>query len=218
MGSVPGSPAVQLAQGARQIGLELSQASCARLLDYVALLRRWNRVHNLTTIDDASKMLTHHLLDSLSIAPFVSGDRCLDIGSGAGLPGMVMALAQPQQKWTLVESRAKKASFLREAKARCNAKNVTVIAARVEDYRPPTNFDTLASRAVSTLADLFKLTGHLHHPQMRLITMKGVYPKDELKALTPSQQDMTQVFPVEVPGLGARRHIVVMKEASEIQS
>ena len=118
MGRVPGSPVTQLAQGARQIGLELSQASCERLLDYATLLRRWNQVHNLTTIDDTSKMLTHHLLDSLSIAPFVSGDRCLDIGSGAGLPGMVMALAQPQQQWTLVESRAKKASFLREAKAR----------------------------------------------------------------------------------------------------
>ena len=218
MGRVSGSPLVQLAQGAKQIGLELSQASCERLLDYAALLRRWNQVHNLTTIDEESKMLTHHLLDSLSIAPFVSGDRCLDIGSGAGLPGMVMALAQPEQQWTLVESRGKKASFLREAKTRCNAKNVTVIAARIEDYRPPTNFDTLASRAVSTLADLFKMTGHLHHPQMRLITMKGAYPRDELNTLTPRQQDMTQVFPVEVPGLGARRHIVVMAEVSENQS
>ena len=213
-----GSPLVQLAQGATQIGLELSQASCERLLNYAALLRRWNQVHNLTTIDEESKMLTHHLLDSLSIAPFVSGDRCLDIGSGAGLPGMVMALAQPEQQWTLVESRGKKASFLREAKTRCNAKNVTVIAARIEDYRPPTNFDTLASRAVSTLADLFKMTGHLHHPHMRLITMKGAYPRDELNTLTPRQRDMTQVFPVEVPGLGARRHIVVMAEVSENQS
>tara|TARA_Y100001934_G_scaffold201285_1_gene237316 strand:- start:1221 stop:1877 length:657 start_codon:yes stop_codon:yes gene_type:complete len=218
MGGASGSPVVQLARGASQIGLELSQASCEQLLDYAALLRRWNQVHNLTTIDEASRMLTHHLLDSLSIAPFVSGDRCIDIGSGAGLPGMVLALAQPEQQWTLVESRVKKASFLREAKTRCNAKNVTVVAARIEDYRPPTNFDTLASRAVSTLADLFKMTVHLHHPQMRLITMKGVYPQDELNALTPSQQNMTQVFPVEVPGLGARRHIVVMAEDSENQS
>ena len=218
MGRVPGSPVTQLAQGARQIGLELSQASCERLLDYAALLRRWNQVHNLTTIDDTSKMLTHHLLDSLSIAPFVSGDRCLDIGSGAGLPGMVMALAQPQQQWTLVESRAKKASFLREAKAQCNAKNVTVIAARVEDYRPPTNFDTLASRAVSTVADLISMTGHLHHPSLRLISMKGIYPEDELSALTPRQRERTEVFPVAVPGLDAHRHIVVVTDVLEKQS
>ena len=163
-------------------------------------------------------MLTHHLLDSLSIAHFVFGNRCLDIGSGAGLPGMVMALAHPEQHWTLVESRAKKASFLREAKIRCKAENVTVIAARIEDYRPPENFDTLASRAVSTVSDLISMTGHLHHPSLRLISMKGIYPEEELSALTPRQREMTEVFPVEVPGLDAHRHIVVVTEVLEKQS
>ena len=213
-----GSLKLRLAEGARQIGLELSGACCDTLLDYAALIRKWNQAHNLTTIDDPAKMLTHHLLDSLSIARFVSGDRCLDIGSGAGLPGMVMALAHPEQHWTLVESRAKKASFLREAKTRCKAKNVTVIAARVEDYRPPANFDTLASRAVSTLANLISMTDHLHHPQGRLISMKGTYPEDELSALTPRHREMTEVFPVEVPGLDAHRHIVVMTDVSENQT
>jgi len=218
MGKVSGSSLSRLAEGARQFGLELSQTSCKRLLDYVSLLRKWNQVHNLTTVDEESKMLTHHLLDSLSIAPFVTGNRCLDVGSGAGFPGMVLALTQPQQQWTLVESRTKKASFLREVKTRCKAKNVTVIAGRVEDYRPSTNFDTLASRAVSTLADLFRMTGHLHHPHLRLVVMKGAYPEDELAALTPRQRAMARVFPVEVPGLSARRHIVVMAEVSENKS
>ncbi len=213
-----GSLKLRLAEGARQIGLELSEACCDTLLDYAALIRKWNQAHNLTTIDDPAKMLTHHLLDSLSIARFVSGDRCLDIGSGAGLPGMVMALANPEQQWTLVESRTKKASFLREAKTRCKAKNVTVIAARVEDYRPPANFDTLASRAVSTLANLISMTDHLHHPQGRLISMKGTYPEDELSALTPRHREMTEVFPVEVPGLDAHRHIVVMTDVLENQT
>ncbi len=94
---------LQLAEGASQIGLDLSEAQCDTLLDYAALIRKWNQTHNLTTIDDPAKMLTHHLLDSLSIARFVFGNRCLDIGSGAGLPGMVMALAHPEQHWTLVE-------------------------------------------------------------------------------------------------------------------
>ena len=163
-------------------------------------------------------MLTHHLLDSLSIARFVVGDRCLDIGSGAGLPGMVMALAYPEQHWTLVESRAKKASFLREAKIRCKAENVTVIATRIENYRPPENFDTLASRAVSTVADLISMTGHLHHPSLRLISMKGIYPEEELSALTPRQRETTEVFPVAVPGLDAHRHIVVVTDVLEKQS
>lgn len=209
---------LQLAEGASQIGLDLSEARCDTLLDYAALIRKWNQTHNLTTIDDPAKMLTHHLLDSLSIARFVVGDRCLDIGSGAGLPGMVMALAYPEQHWTLVESRTKKASFLREAKIRCKAENVTVIATRIEDYRPPENFDTLASRAVSTVADLISMTGHLHHPSLRLISMKGIYPEEELSALTPRQREMTEVFPVEVPGLDAHRHIVVVTDVLEKQS
>lgn len=209
---------LQLAEGASQIGLDLSEARCDTLLDYAALIRKWNQTHNLTTIDDPAKMLTHHLLDSLSIARFVVGDRCLDIGSGAGLPGMVMALVYPEQRWTLVESRAKKASFLREAKIRCKAENVTVIATRIEDYRPPENFDTLASRAVSTVADLISMTGHLHHPSLRLISMKGIYPEEELSALTPRQRETTEVFPVAVPGLDAHRHIVVVTDVLEKQS
>ena len=209
---------LQLAEGASQIGLDLSEARCDTLLDYAALIRKWNQTHNLTTIDDPAKMLTHHLLDSLSIARFVVGDRCLDIGSGAGLPGMVMALAYPEQHWTLVESRTKKASFLREAKIRCKAENVTVIATRIEDYRPPENFDTLASRAVSTVADLISMTGHLHHPSLRLISMKGIYPEEELSALTPRQRETTEVFPVAVPGLDAHRHIVVVTDVLEKQS
>ena len=209
---------LQLAEGASQIGFDLSDARCDTLLDYAALIRKWNQAHNLTTIDDPAKMLTHHLLDSLSIARFVVGDRCLDIGSGAGLPGMVMALVHPEQRWTLVESRAKKASFLREAKIRCKAENVTVIAARIEDYRPPENFDTLASRAVSTVADLISMTGHLHHPSLRLISMKGIYPEEELSALTLRQREMTEVFPVAVPGLDAHRHIVVVTDVLEKQS
>jgi len=213
-----GSMRLQLAEGASQIGLDLSEARCDTLLDYAALIRKWNQTHNLTTIDDPAKMLTHHLLDSLSIARFVVGDRCLDIGSGAGLPGMVMALAYPEQHWTLVESRTKKASFLREAKIRCKAENVTVIATRIEDYRPPENFDTLASRAVSTVADLISMTGHLHHPSLRLISMKGIYPEKELSALTPRQRETTEVFPVAVPGLDAHRHIVVVTDVLEKQS
>ena len=213
-----GSMRLQLAEGASQIGLDLSEARCDTLLDYAALIRKWNQTHNLTTIDDPAKMLTHHLLDSLSIARFVVGNRCLDIGSGAGLPGMVMALAYPEQHWTLVESRTKKASFLREAKIRCKAENVTVIATRIEDYRPPENFDTLASRAVSTVADLISMTGHLHHPSLRLISMKGIYPEEELSALTPRQRETTEVFPVAVPGLDAHRHIVVVTDVLEKQS
>ncbi len=206
----PHSLAERLAEGAAQLELELNGAVVIRFVEFVALMRKWNRVHNLTALDDEGEILTHHLLDSLSLAPFISGTCCMDIGSGAGLPGIALALCRPDQHWTLVESRAKKAGFLREVKARLRIDNISVIAGRVENYRPGENFDTLVARAVTTLASLLNMTDHLRHPHLRLIAMKGVYPGDELAALTPNQRASTRVVPVEVPGLSAQRHLVVI--------
>jgi 16S rRNA (guanine527-N7)-methyltransferase len=205
-----GHLAVKLAGAAKEMGVALDEPILTRFVDFVSLLRKWNRVHNLTALTDESEILTHHLLDSLSVVPFISGVRCLDVGSGAGLPGIALALCNPAQDWTLVESRGKKASFLREVTARLKLDNVTVFAGRIEDYRPDGNFDTLVARAVASLASLFNMTDHLLHHHLRLIAMKGTHPQAELDALAPAQRLTARVIPVTVPGLLAQRHLVVL--------
>ncbi len=200
-----------LQEGAQQLKLALADSDLEKLIAYINLLRRWNATHNLTALDDREKILTHHLLDSLSIAPHTRGPAAMDVGSGAGFPGAVLALVHPDEHWTLVESRSKKAGFLREVKARLGIRNLSVFEGRVEDYRADENFDTLTARAVTSLASLLKMTAHLCHPRLRLIAMKGVYPDDELTALDRDQREAAQVIPVSVPGLSARRHMVLIE-------
>ena len=201
-----------LQSGAQQMTDELGAPTCSRLIEFIELLCKWNRVHNLTSVDEPGKILTHHLLDSLSAASFISGPNCLDVESGAGFPGVVMAICFPQQNWTLAESKSKKAGFLREVKAHIGVENLAIFEGRVENYPGTVNFDTLTARAVTSLAGLLQMTGHLHHPMQRLIAMKGAYPHDELEALSPEYRGNTEVFPVTVPGLSARRHIVKIRD------
>lgn len=196
------------------MALNLPEAALRKLCDFVDLLLKWNRVHNLTSVDDPRKILTHHLLDSLSIAPYVQPTTCIDVGSGAGFPGMVLAICYPDQHWTLVESRSKKAGFLRDAKAHLGVANLSVFDGRIEDYRATANFDTLTARAVTTIKSLLKVSEHLLNPRLRLIAMKGVFPGEEIAALTSHQAGLARVIPVTVPGLDASRHIVVMEGIS----
>ncbi|MDP6531769.1 MAG: 16S rRNA (guanine(527)-N(7))-methyltransferase RsmG [Arenicellales bacterium] len=203
--------AANLAARATQMGLLLDAQTLTRCENYVALLRKWNRVHNLTAVDSSQEILTRHLLDSLSAATFIRPGRCLDVGSGAGLPGMVLAMWHPANHWTLLEARAKKASFLREATARLALDNIEVAQVRTEDYRPTTNFDTLIARAVAPLGGLLRMTSHLMHDGLRIIAMKGAWPTDELRDLPVRWQDAAQVVPVVVPGLNAQRHLVILE-------
>lgn len=203
-----------LVQGAQQMDIALGETDVEKLIAYVDYLLLWNKTHNLTAVENRQKILTHHLLDSLSVNPHIQGATAMDVGSGAGLPGLVLALVRPDSHWTLVESRGKKAGFLREVKARLGMKNLSVFEGRVEDYRGDVIFDTLTARAVTSLSSLLRMTAHLCHPRLRLIAMKGVYPADELAALSREQRELAQVMSVSVPGLSASRHIVVIEGLS----
>lgn len=200
----------KLEQGLRQAGLPLTEDQRQRLLDYLHLLQKWNKVHNLTAVREPEEMVTLHLLDSLSVLPHMNGERLLDVGSGAGLPGIPLALCLPQLQVTVMDSSHKKTSFMRQVKAELRLDNLEVVCGRVEKYKPAQLFDIVVSRAFSDLAEFIGLTRHLCAPDGRWLAMKGVYPYDELAQLALQFADLmpAQVIPLEVPGLEAQRHLV----------
>lgn len=200
----------KLAEGLKQLGLDLAPDVQAQLLKFAGLLHKWNKVHNLTAIREPLKMVTHHLLDSLAVLPYVSGGRLADVGSGGGLPGIPLAIEKPGLAITLLDSNHKKAVFLRQAVIDLGLKNVEVVGERVEQFRPEHLFDTVISRAFSDLAEFVKLTRHLLAADGRFLAMKGVYPHEEIAALPPDIK-VEQVVSLEVPELGAKRHLVVMR-------
>jgi 16S rRNA (guanine527-N7)-methyltransferase len=181
----------------------------SRLLDYLALLVRWNAAYNLTAIRDPAEMVPKHLLDSLAIVPFVNG-KLADIGSGAGLPGVPLALALPQLEVTVVESNGKKARFLREAQRHLGLKNLQVAESRAEAFKPPQRFDCLVSRAFGSLAQFVLVGGHLLEDDGRLLAMKGLDPQGEIAAL-PAGWRISATHVLAVPGLDARRHLLEMR-------
>lgn len=189
---------------------QLSQepALAGPLLDYLALLARWNATYNLTAIRDPREMLTKHLLDSLAMQPFVRGLATLaDLGTGPGLPGIPLAIATPGLQVTLVESNGKKARFLREAVRQLKLGNVQVAEARIEAFRPGAPFDAITARALASLPLILDLGGHLLGPGGRLLAMKGALPADEIAALPPGW-GVAAVHPLHVPGLAAERHLL----------
>lgn len=205
--------AARLANGIDVLGLALSQETQTRLLQYLALIGKWNQVHNLTAIREPETMLVRHLLDSLSILPCIAGPRIVDVGSGAGLPGIPLALARPDWHVVLLESNHKKTVFLQQVRIELELKNVEVAAERAENFRSTDGFDTVISRAFSDLGDFVSLAGHLCAEGVgRLAAMKGIYPHEELKQL-PAQFIVEKTLPITVPGLGEKRHLVMIKHA-----
>ena len=184
----------------------------ARLLHFVALLEKWNRVYNLTAVREPAQMVTRHLLDSLAIAPYVRGARVLDIGTGAGLPGIPLAVMMPAREFVLLDSNSKKTRFVTQAVAELGLRNVEVVAARVEKYIPATQFDTLIARAFSSLGELVAAAGHLAAADGVYLAMKGVYPEEELAAL-PAEFAVQETAALNVPGLDGARHVVVIGAA-----
>lgn len=209
-----------LADGIGALGFSLPHETQIRLLQYLALIQKWNQVHNLTAVREPESMLTRHLLDSLAITPYITGERIVDVGSGAGLPGIPLALVRPEWHVALVESNHKKAIFLQQAKIELNLKNVEVVAGRVENFNSPEGFDMVISRAFSDLADFVKLAGHLcgqGDGAGRLVAMKGIYPHEELAQLKLEPNPcffVEKVLPIAVPSLEAERHLVVMKRSA----
>jgi 16S rRNA (guanine527-N7)-methyltransferase len=206
------SAAGQLQRGITALGLELDCGTQQRLLDYIALIEKWNRVHNLTAIREQEKMLSHHLLDCLAVVPHLHAKRLLDVGSGAGLPGIPLALAQPELRVTLLDSNHKKAAFLNQAVMELKLKNAEVASERVESWKAENKFDVIISRAFSDLGEFVRLARHLIAPGGVFAAMKGVNPYEEIEKL-PEGFKVKQVLPLKVPGLGAERHLVLIEQA-----
>lgn len=200
----------QLREGIAALGLSLPAETVEHLLVYLRLLDKWNRTYNLTAVREPDKMVTHHLLDSLSVLPLVSARKVVDVGSGAGLPGIPLALARPGWQVTLIDSNHKKVSFLRQALAELRISNAAVVTERVESWRPVERFDLVISRAFSDLGEFLKLAGHLCVPGGKLAAMKGIYPYEEL-AQMPDGFRLDRVVPLAVPGLAAERHLVLIQ-------
>jgi 16S rRNA (guanine527-N7)-methyltransferase len=206
------SLALTLEQGVEKLGIRLPPTAEQKLLDYVALLQKWNRVYSLTAIRDASKSVSHHLLDSLAVVSHLRGGQVLDVGSGPGLPGIPVAIARPDWHVTLLDSNHKKAAFLSQAVAELKITNAEVRRERVEQWCPPMLFEVVISRAFSELADFVRLAGHLLAPEGRLAAMKGLYPYEEI-AQMPDGYRVEKVVPLSVPGVEAERHLVMIEKS-----
>jgi 16S rRNA (guanine527-N7)-methyltransferase len=192
--------------------LKLTDAQSAALDRYLDLLEKWNRVYNLTAIRDRGRMVTHHLLDSLVVSPHLRGPRVLDVGSGAGLPGIPLAIANPVLQVTLLESNRKKSAFLTQAVAELQLANAAVVTERVEAWQTDQRFDTIVSRAFAELGEFVALSGRLLAPDGILAAMKGVHPFEEIERL-PQGFRVREVIPLSVPGLDGERHLVVVSRA-----
>lgn len=199
----------QLAAGLEQMGLVPNSEQQVRLLDYIALIQKWNKVYNLTAVREPENMLYQHLLDSLAVLPHVGTGRLLDVGSGAGLPGIPLAIVKPELQVTLLDSNHKKTTFSRQACIELGLGNVTVACVRVDTYIPEQPFDAVISRAFSDLSEFVQLSARLCRPGGKLLAMKGVYPHDELERL-PDEYKQFEVLALNVPGLEAQRHLVII--------
>jgi len=198
----------QLSQGLAEMKLAASEQQQRQLLDYLALLEKWNRAFNLTAVRDPEKMVSRQLLDSLSIQHLLKGERILDVGSGAGLPGIPLAILNPRRSFILLDTNGKKTRFLRQAKLELGLDNVQVEQTRVEQYQPLQRFDIITSRAFASLPDMISLTRHLLAPGGCWLAMKAAVPQDELVALPAGLQLEIQLL--VVPGEVAQRHGILI--------
>ena len=202
--------ATQLETGIADLELALPVDAEAKLSAYLGLLDKWNRVYNLTAVREIERMVSHHLLDSLAIVPYVETGRVLDVGSGGGLPGIPLAIAQPDLQITLIDSVAKKTAFLLQAKAELGLDNVSVVTGRVETLQDAKGFDTITSRAFSDLKEFVTLTRHLLAPGGHWLAMKGLYPHEEIAAL-PDWVKVSANTVLSIPHLDATRHLIILE-------
>ena len=206
--------AATLAAGISTLDIAISAASQKTMVAYLDLLGKWNRTYNLTAITDPTEMVISHLLDSLAVLPWLPETdrlRLLDVGAGAGLPGLILAIARPEWAVVLLESRQKKAAFLRQASIELGVRNVEVAAMRVEDYRPAAAFDVVISRAFASLSKFVEVAWPLMRPHSWLVALKGKYPRDELAALT--KHPAPRAERLQVPGLAAERHVILVEKS-----
>jgi len=200
-----------LASGIGELQLQLDDKQQQQLLDYLALLFKWNAVYNLTSVRDPMQMMTHHVLDSLAaVSAFAGAQRVLDVGAGGGLPGMVLAISRPDLAVAMIDTVHKKTAFLTQVKAELGLANVTVHTMKVQDLQVPQKFDVITSRAFADLSDFVNWSGHVLEEGGQFIALKGTAPPEEQERL-PAAWKVTELRPIAVPGLQAERHLVFIQ-------
>lgn len=200
----------QLRRGLTRMQLEVDDLPVPALLDYLEMLQHWNQAYNLTGIRDPARMVAYHLLDSLAVLPYLHGARCLDMGTGAGLPGVVLALARPDQHWVLLDSNLKKTRFLQHAVVQLGIGNIEIVRRRVTDYAPAVLFDVITARALSRLANLCRWARPLLAPGGWLLALKGVPDSDELNVLR-TLPVTYRVHDLPVPGIATQRTLITVQ-------
>ena len=201
----------RIMQGLDAMHITYGEQAISRLVEYLELLQEWNQTHNLTAVDDIDQMLSVHIFDSASIKRYMKGATLLDVGSGAGLPGMILAILSPALEVVSIESKNKKAQFQKFVANKLKLKNFTVENVRVEDYAPKEKFAMVTARAFSSLSNLVELSKHTVAPNGRWLAMKGVMPEEELKELSKKKNIKFDTYALKVPELDAQRNLVVIE-------
>lgn len=207
--------AKQLLRGAQAMQIELSQAQQDSLMAYLGLFQKWNKAYNLTAIREPERMVSLHLLDSLAVHPYVQDvDNIIDVGTGPGLPGVVLAIMNPHKQFTLLDSNGKKTRFLFQARTALGLDNITIVNDRVEAYNPPQRFDMIISRAFASLADMTHWCQHLRAQDGCFLAMKGQYPDDEIRDIEPDFV-VEETFVLTVPEVDGERHLLRIRPRAE---
>jgi 16S rRNA (guanine527-N7)-methyltransferase len=202
-----------IARGANDMGTPLPAGAAESMAAHLHLVEKWNRVHNLTAVRETAQMVTLHVLDSLSLLPYLAAARTMvDVGTGPGFPGIPAAIARPDLQVTLLDSSHKKCAFLEQARTELGLTNVRVVCDRAEQWRPAERFEAVVSRAFAELTDFVAQAGHLAAPGGRFLAMKGVYPYEEI-ARVPASHRVAEVVELKVPALDAKRHLVLIEAA-----
>ncbi|MEO2268856.1 16S rRNA (guanine(527)-N(7))-methyltransferase RsmG [Pseudoalteromonas sp. YIC-656] len=194
-----------------QASISLSEQQVQQLLAYVALLDKWNKAYNLTSVRDPKDMLVKHIMDSLVVAEHLQGKHYIDVGTGPGLPGMVLAIALPDTEFVLLDSLGKRVTFLKQVKHELGLKNVTPVQSRVEEYQPSVKLDGVLSRAFASIDDMLHWCAHLIDQDGRFVALKGQYPEQELANL-PDGFSFEQNIELSVPELEGERHLIILKK------
>jgi len=206
----------QLEKGLETLGIDCSAQQVDQLLDYLSLLVTWNSAYNLTAIRDPEQMVARHLLDSLAILPFITGENLIDVGTGPGLPGIPLAIMCPEKTFKLLDSNGKKTRFLFHARCQLKLQNLTEIQSRVEQFIPEKTYDTVLSRAFTSVAEMVDKCEHLLNPDGRFLAMKGKFPQSELSLLAKDYK-VDVSHRLTVPGVDGERHLIEISKAPLVQ-